>query len=379
MIGLWHSMFIRIPRLFAWLILLGIILTPQIGGIVLSSRLNFAMLCYLHDTGTGFSGTRECQQRFQALLEVPEIRSRAVRGYTGWLVEQDRFADVVELLNPCIQSQYLCDDISIARLAFAYNQISDTERFWALAKSRPRIGNYWLQRSTNAEEISSRIDLFETGLQVLSLGSSEYPSEQRIQLGLEYYKLAKIYGTRREREQELAAYERAVALAPSHPAVRLYYAIALAKDPATATYAVDNYKQVLNLTGEPFYRFSAYLGLADLSERQGSFQDALNWLLIAREDLPDYSLPFVALGLRHEAMEDYPSALSCYQRALAIDPDNPDANYFIALILKKKGAPSQVVKSHLQRALRNASKLYFVVGQRVSDALQQLPDSDILP
>lgn len=78
--------------------------------------------------------------------------------------------------------------------------------------------------------------------------------------------------------------------------------------------------------------------------------DAAGFYRTALDESPDDMLALTSLGLANFEMQDYPAALTCYQRACEVNPEDPLPFEKTARILEKLGRLTEAVQVSLQTA-----------------------------
>src|SRR5690349_13166129 len=73
-----------------------------------------------------------------------------------------------------------------------------------------------------------------------------------------------------------------------------------------------------------------FIGEGNRAEDRGEISSACEHYRAGVQLAPRYAAAHLNLGVGLEKAGDVPAALSCYERALAIEPANPFANYNVA-------------------------------------------------
>jgi len=122
-----------------------------------------------------------------------------------------------------------------------------------------------------------------------------------------------------------------------------------------------------------------YHNLGAIYAEDGRHEDAIRAFEAAIERAPDAE-GYVALGLVHLAVEDFPPALECFELAVQRDAGFARGHYFAGLCLMKQGVYKQAVE-RFELALRLDSRLVranFNIGvclhklERFEEALRSL-------
>jgi tetratricopeptide (TPR) repeat protein len=108
---------------------------------------------------------------------------------------------------------------------------------------------------------------------------------------------------------------------------------------------------------------SGFIGLAASLIAQGRHQEAITAYNSALELSPDFVEALIGLGSAYSLMQDYERADEYYARAVALEPQNPNAHWGLALLLKSRGESEEAV-AHLETVVE------FAAGTRLAQDAQ---------
>lgn len=181
---------------------------------------------------------------------------------------------------------------------------------------------------------SSLQQLVNNAQQSASLAVNQNPKQYQnyMNLGNVYASLVP-FSVSNSYESSMAAYEKAITLAPNNPSVDLAKASLeyLNKNNSEARKYI---KQALEL--KPNYIDAIFL-LVQIETNEGNLSEAIKKAEYAGELAPNDSTVFFRLGLLRYNNSDYKGAISSFERAVLLDNSYLNARYFLGQAYKKVG------------------------------------------
>lgn len=181
---------------------------------------------------------------------------------------------------------------------------------------------------------SSLQQLVNNAQQSASLAVNQNPKQYQnyMNLGNVYASLVP-FSVSNSYESSMAAYEKAITLAPNNPSVDLAKASLeyLNKNNSEARKYI---KQALEL--KPNYIDAIFL-LVQIETNEGNLSEAIKKAEYAGELAPNDSTVFFRLGLLRYNNSDYKGAVSSFERAVLLDNSYLNARYFLGQAYKKVG------------------------------------------
>lgn len=174
-----------------------------------------------------------------------------------------------------------------------------------------------------------------------------------------------------EFDQARKAFERAIALDPHIPQARVNLAMSLAQA-GDATGATEQLETAIRLRPNDSTAATAHYLLAKIFTGQDD-QRALNELLAAVRIRPGDQEAWLALGQLRRTTNDQPGTLAAFQRAVACDPGNVEAQYELGSEYLAQGNSRQAVV-HLQLARKLMPKVTLAVLYKLDRALRAQGD-----
>lgn len=101
--------------------------------------------------------------------------------------------------------------------------------------------------------------------------------------------------------------------------------------------------------------YQRYLAIASNYVPLGEFAKAQTWYLKAAKLLPQYPLPWYAVAAIESDMREYSSAETHIDKAISLDPANPEYWRFKIDLKKATGATAEQMTSLFEEALSNTS------------------------
>src|SRR5581483_2656117 len=86
----------------------------------------------------------------------------------------------------------------------------------------------------------------------------------------------------------------------------------------------------------------AYLGNIEL--KKNNLENAASFLEKSIKERSDLRIALMDLGEVRTQLKQYPAAISAYQRAIALAPDQPDAHYRLGRVYQSAGEPEKSKK-----------------------------------
>jgi tetratricopeptide (TPR) repeat protein len=170
-----------------------------------------------------------------------------------------------------------------------------------------------------------------------------------------------------EFEQARKAFEQAVALDPNMAQARVNLAMSLAQA-GDAAGATEQLEIAIRLRPNGANAATAHYLLAKIFTGQDN-RRALDELAAAVHIWPGDQEAWLALGQRRRETNDESGALAAFQRAVACDPRNPEAQYELGSEYLSQGNARQAVV-HLQLARKAMSKATLAVLYKLDRALR---------
>jgi tetratricopeptide (TPR) repeat protein len=174
-----------------------------------------------------------------------------------------------------------------------------------------------------------------------------------------------------EFDQARKAFEQAVALDPHMPQARVNLAMSLAQA-GDATGATEQLETAVRLRPNDSTAATAHYFLAKLFAGLDN-QRALDELLAAVRIQPGDQEAWLALGQLRRATNDQPGTLAAFQRAVACDRGNAEAQYELGSEYLAQGNSRQAVV-HLQLARKLMPKVTLAVLYKLDRALRAQGD-----
>lgn len=114
--------------------------------------------------------------------------------------------------------------------------------------------------------------------------------------------------------------------------------------------AIRSYREAMKLV--PAYStFNVVIG--DMLQAENRHRDAADAYLRTVLDTPDHDQAWVGLGQCRLLLDEHEEAIEAFRSALAANPSNPDAHYYLALLLSIiddiKGAETHLLSALKQR------------------------------
>jgi tetratricopeptide (TPR) repeat protein len=170
-----------------------------------------------------------------------------------------------------------------------------------------------------------------------------------------------------EFDQARKAFEQAVALDPNMAQARVNLAMSLAQA-GDATGATEQLETAIQIRPDDANAATAHYLLAKIFTGQDN-QRALDELAKAVRIRPGDQEAWIALGQLRRETNDEAGTLAAFQRAVACDPRNPEAQYELGSEYLAQGDARQAVV-HLQLARKSMPKVTLAVLYKLDRALR---------
>lgn len=205
--------------------------------------------------------------------------------------------------------------------------------------------NTFVQNSQNAGEEQSQAiqeqlqalvgDTIAIARRAVALDETSYTNW--IALG-DTYSVLTLYRVEGAYDEAVRAYERALALSPSNPLIKLAYA-QLERNSGNVQKAFEYIDQAVAM--KPDYT-DAYFLRAQIHIQEDSLKEAIQAAelgALTAQNNPDV---FLQLGILKYNDEDWNGAARAFEQALILNPQYANAQYFLALTYQKLGRTEEV-------------------------------------